>query len=182
MVIQTVNGLNRAASFGLTNPIRNLGSLAITMFAVHIISNLPKAEASSELCKSLCEPLPGGENDPPEQICTKTCEKGGEIIETQTKEVLKNGQWKTVEVLGTAVKGGISLLECSAVCSPGALFNHAGRLGEFGLRYVWGDKVQAVAQGAMVAAKATCTAMIAIPYAGWGLCYSCCHAINYNAP
>jgi len=80
MAIQAVNGLTRAASFGLTNPIRNLGSLAITMFAVHIISNLPKAEAWEGHervcgCQSLCEPLPGGKSYDLKQICMKTCQK-----------------------------------------------------------------------------------------------------------
>ena len=185
MAIQAINNHNLIANFGLANPVQNLGSLAITMFAMHIISNLPGAAAKEapsaerKACEIACEPLPGGKDDAPERICVKTCEEGAEIIKTKTKEIMKDGKWKSVEVLGKVVTPVAGYFDCTSVCGPSAILNEGGNLATAGLQYVFGDKEAAKTRAAMAAAKAGCTALQAIPYAGYGLCMSCCAGIKY---
>lgn len=57
-------------------------------------------------CEIACEPLPGGKDDAPERICVKTCKDGAEVIKTKIKEVMENGKWKPVEVLGKVITQG----------------------------------------------------------------------------
>ncbi len=183
MAIQAMNNFNGVANFGFANPVHNLGRLAITMFAMHIISNLPGATAKEALsaerqaCEIACEPLPGGKDDAPEQICVKTCEEGAEIIKTKTKEVMKDGKWKTVEVLGKVATPIAGYFDCTSVCDPAtAITQEAGLMGRAGYHLLNGEKAKAILDATHAAAKAACTATLVF---GQYACMACCAGIKY---
>ena len=184
MAIQAIN--NQAiANFGFANPVQSLGSLAITMFAMHIISNLPGAaaiEASAErqACEIICEPLPGGKDDAPERICVETCEQGAEIIKTTTKESIKDGKWKTVEVLGKIATPVAGYFDCASLCTPaGGITKTCGDAGLAAWELLYQKNVGAAAANiASAAAKAGCLAILATP-AGYPGCMTCCAGTKF---
>jgi len=174
-----------SASLG-SNPVQTIGMLSITMLAVSALSNLPMAQGEEEgfpwreYCEIACTPLPGGKDDVPERICVKTCEQGKEIIKTTTKEAMKDGKWKAVEVLGKVATPIIGYFDCADICNPAhggprAIYN----LGSAAWKFLWKkDTAGATADATLGAAQAGCLALLVTPasYAG---CMACCAGTKY---
>lgn len=190
MALQAVGTSNFLSAPLGTNPTQLIGTVSIALLAINALSNLPMVKAdigfddgakfSWKACDIVCEPLPGGKDDIPERICVETCEQGEEIIKTTTKEVMKDGKWKTVEVLGKVFGSGLSLVDCTNICDPSkggprAMYDFASA----GWKLLWNkDAPGAVSDATQGAAKVGCLALLATP-AGYGGCMACCAGTKY---
>ncbi|HSX04657.1 MAG TPA: hypothetical protein VLG76_08015 [Rhabdochlamydiaceae bacterium] len=155
------------------------------MLALNSISWIPGAAAKNSqqsqtnVCKKLCEPLPGDENDAPERICTETCEKGAEVIEKTTKEKLENGTWKVMFTKIEPVTKIMDLVfDCPSLCNEGiaAAANIGKKYIDDALQYGW----------KMASGKAAIRGICVLPsqagklgggayeVGGKGLCMACC--------
>ena len=172
------------------NSIQKIGMLSLTILAINTLSNLPVARAdigfkdgaefTTKICDIVCEPLPGGKNDLPERVCVETCEEGAEIIKTTTKEAMKDGQWKTVEVIGKVFTPIGGYVDCNLICNPAVCGERiAYNLISATKKYLWDkDVTGAVADAASAAAKTACIALLATP-AGYAGCMACCAGTKY---
>ncbi|HSX37792.1 MAG TPA: hypothetical protein VLE95_03065 [Chlamydiales bacterium] len=87
------------------------------------------------------------------------------------QKILVKSPWVITPIVG--------YYDCTSVCGSGAIFNEGANLIASGLQYIFGDKEASKARAALAAAKASCSAMLAIPTVGYGSCMSCCAGIKY---
>jgi len=183
MAIQAMGRSSMVIS-GFSNPVQNLGMLIVSAIALHAISNLQIAQATTAmegLCEKVCEPLPGSKDDMPERICTKTCTEGAKIIETKTKEAMTDGAWKTTEILGKIVKPLGNALDCATICMGSDLVGETGKLVFRAGSALFTGGVEAAGLEALKAASRTiCAATNLIPGAGYPSCLACCAGLKLS--